>query len=306
MTLKRFLAGESVDMVFQSRPTVLPSLDLVAEELFYDSKKIGRLVLQAEASGSADEETLSITNFAVFTDVSALTGTGSWTQGKKLTGQHPGQTDFQFTFTTKNLGQTLTDLGYEGVIEDSTGTAQGHFTFQGIPWSPKLDTLTGSYSIDFRKGNFAQVDTGAGGLVLSFLSLQSLFKRLTLDFSDFKGGFAFDSFTGSSLITSGVLSSDNTKIVGTHGTILLSGNLNIVEGNIDSRVIVLPDINAANASLALAFVNPAVGIGSFIAQLLLRTPLSHLFKVEYAITGPWDNPLVTKISSEKAPKNRLE
>lgn len=304
-TLKRFLSGEAVDVAIQARPTVLPSLDLVAEELVYDDKKIGRLVLQAEASGTSDEETLRIRNFAIFSDVSALTGTGSWTQGKKLTGTHPGQTDFQLQFTTKNLGRTLTDLGFQDVIEDCEGTARAHLKFQGIPWSPKLDTLTGSYSVDFRKGNFAKVDTGAGGLVLSFLSLQSLFKRLTLDFSDFKGGFAFDSFAGSSLITDGVLSSDNTKIVGTHGTILLSGNLNIAQGNIDSRVIVLPEINAANASLALAFVNPAVGIGSFLAQLLLRAPLSHLFKVEYAVTGPWDDPLVTKISSDNTPKERI-
>ena len=305
-TLKRFLQGESVDVVIQPRPTVLPSLDLVAEEFFYDDKKIGRLVLQAEASGSADEETLRITNFAVFSDDSALTGTGAWTQGKKLSGQYPGQTNFNLTFTTKNLGRKLDELGNAGVIENATGTARGHFSFQGIPWAPKLDTLAGAYNFDFRKGTFAKVDTGTGGLVLSFLSLQSLFKRLTLDFSDFKSGFSFDSFTGSAEITNGVLSSDNTKIVGTHGTILLSGKFNVVEGTLDSRVIVLPEINAANASLALAFVNPAVGIGSFLAQLLLRTPLSHLFKVEYSITGTWDNPIVTKISSDNEQKTRKE
>ena len=102
---------------------------------------------------------------------------------------------------------------------------------------------------------------------------------------------------GSAIIADGVISTDNTKLVGTHGTILLSGNVNVAEGSVDSRAIVLPEINAGNASLALAFVNPAVGIGSFLAQLLLRTPLSHLFKVEYSIKGPWENPVITKVSS---------
>ena len=149
------------------------------------------------------------------------------------------------------------------------------------------------------------MDTGAGGLLLSFVSMQSLFKRLMLDFSDFKSGFSFDTLTGSSIVTNGVFSTDNTKIVGTHGTILLSGNINVPEGSVDSRAIVLPEINAGNASLALAFVNPAVGIGSFLAQLLLRTPLSHLFKVEYTIKGPWANPVITKVSSgtEEKPQN---
>ena len=183
------------------------------------------------------------------------------------------------------------------MIEDSTGTATGRVSFKGVPWSPQVDTISGTFTIDLRKGSFAKVDTGAGGLLLSFLSMQSLFKRLTLDFSDFKGGFAFDSFTASSDIKNGILSNDNTKIVGTHGTILLTGSMNLMEGNIDSRVIVLPEINAGNASLALAFVNPAVGIGSFLAQLLLRTPLSHLFKVEYTIKGPWSDPVITKAES---------
>lgn len=296
-TIRRFLEGEQVDVVLTPRPTILPSLDLVVDELSYADKKIGRMVLQAEASGTADEETLRITNFAVFSDVSALNGTGFWTQGKKLTQQHPGETQFTLKFSTKDLGQTLSDLGYPGVIENSTGTAEGHFKFDGIPWSPKLDTLAGTYAIDFRKGTIAKVDTGAGGLLLSFVSMQSLFKRLMLDFSDFKSGFSFDTFSGSSIVTNGVFSTDNTKIVGTHGTILLSGNVNVAEGSVDSRAIVLPEINAGNASLALAFVNPAVGIGSFLAQLLLRTPLSHLFKVEYSIKGPWENPVITKVSS---------
>lgn len=81
-TIRRFLEGEQVDVVLTPRPTILPSLDLVVDELSYADKKIGRMVLQAEASGTADEETLRITNFAVFSDVSALTGTGFWTQGK--------------------------------------------------------------------------------------------------------------------------------------------------------------------------------------------------------------------------------
>lgn len=294
-TLKRFLQGERVALVPEARPTVLPSLDLVAEDLRYDNRRIGKMVLQAQASGTAEEETLRITNFAVFSETSALTGKGSWTQGRRLVGEHSGSTDFGLSFSTRNLGQTLADLGYGGVIEDSTGTATGRVSFKGVPWSPQVDTISGTYTIDLRKGSFAKVDTGAGGLLLSFLSMQSLFKRLTLDFSDFKGGFAFDSLTASSDIKNGILSNDNTKIVGTHGTILLTGSMNLMEGNIDSRVIVLPEINAGNASLALAFVNPAVGIGSFLAQLLLRTPLSHLFKVEYTIKGPWSDPVITKV-----------
>lgn len=294
-TLRRVLEGETVDVVITPRPTVLPSLDLIVDDFVYDGRKIGRLLLQAEASGDADNETLHINNFAVLAKDSALTGTGSWSQGRKLTAEHPGQTQFKLDFSTRNLGGTLADLGFEDFVRDGSGQIKGEFKFDGIPWAPKIDTIAGSYSIDLRKGAFEKVDTGAGGLVLSLLSFQSLLKRLTLDFEDFRGSLAFDTLNGTSSVQNGVVSSENLKIAGTHGTVLVSGDLNLVEGNVDSRVVVLPDINAGNASLALAFVNPAVGIGSFIAQLLLRDPLSRLFKVEYAIKGPWDNPTVSKL-----------
>ena len=42
------------------------------------------------------------------------------------------------------------------MIENSTGTAEGHFKFDGIPWSPKLDTIAGNYAINFRKGTIAK------------------------------------------------------------------------------------------------------------------------------------------------------
>jgi uncharacterized protein YhdP len=42
-------------------------------------------------------------------------------------------------------------------------------------------------------------------------------------------------------------------------------------------------------------VNPVIGVGTFLAQLFLREPLSKAFTYEYKITGPWQDPVVTKI-----------
>ncbi len=43
------------------------------------------------------------------------------------------------------------------------------------------------------------------------------------------------------------------------------------------HILVLPDINATGASIALAIANPIAGIGSFLAQLIFKDPLSKLF-----------------------------
>jgi uncharacterized protein YhdP len=38
-------------------------------------------------------------------------------------------------------------------------------------------------------------------------------------------------------------------------------------------VVVVPEINAGTAALIATAINPAVGLGTFLAQFLLRQPL---------------------------------
>ena len=62
-----------------------------------------------------------------------------------------------------------------------------------------------------------------------------------------------------------------------------------------ARLSLIHIFNAAGASVALAVANPIVGIGSFLAQLIFKDPLSKLFSFEYQVTGTWSDPVVTKI-----------
>jgi len=45
-----------------------------------------------------------------------------------------------------------------------------------------------------------------------------------------------------------------------------------------------------------------IGVGTFLAQLLLRGPLAQAFTFEYTITGPWSDPAVNKVD-RKAEKS---
>ena len=62
----------------------------------------------------------------------------------------------------------------------------------------------------------------------------------------------------------------------------------------------LPEIDATSASVLYAFlVNPAIGAGTFLAQWLLRHPLSKIFSYEYDITGSWGEPQVKRHERSK-------
>ncbi|TXC67040.1 hypothetical protein FSC37_18640 [Piscinibacter aquaticus] len=68
----------------------------------------------------------------------------------------------------------------------------------------------------------------------------------------------------------------------------------------DLRVVVVPEINAGTASLAYAAINPAVGLGTFLAQMFLRRPLTEAGTREFHVSGPWSDPKVERIERKVA------
>lgn len=273
----------------------LPSLNGSIASFQYEDMHFGSVKLDATAATENRTEKLNINRLEVSSPAAKLTAYGSWSHSPTAGSNHEGQTRLSATLDLNDTGDLLTQLGFPGVIQDAQGSAKANLTYSGSPWSPQMNTLAGDMSVSLRRGSFEQIDVGPGGALLSLISFQSLLKRLTLDFTDLtQKGLSFDSFEGSSTITGGLSSTDNTRIVTQHGTMLLSGLTDFDKRTLNTHVTVLPNINAGNASLAVAFLNPAVGIGTFLAQLLLREPLSQLFKLEYDITGPWENPTIKK------------
>ena len=55
---------------------------------------------------------------------------------------------------------------------------------------------------------------------------------------------------------------------GVQAAVLMEGQADLERETQDLRVLVVPEINAATASLAYAVINPAIGLGTFLAQLV--------------------------------------
>lgn len=67
--------------------------------------------------------------------------------------------------------------------------------------------MSGELALDFKDGRFAKVDPGVVKL-LGALSLQSLPRRIRLDFTDvFSDGFAFDTLKGEAQARNGLFTS---------------------------------------------------------------------------------------------------
>src|SRR5690606_30355370 len=216
-------------------------------------------------------------------------------QGKWTSANHKHRTSLEYILKINDAGQLLSRLGWKGILQRGQGTLTGHLHWDDLPFALHKASLGGDIKLELADGQFIKVEPGAAKL-LGVLSLQSLPRRLTLDFRDiFSEGLAFDTMAGTADIVQGVMSTENFKMRSVNVAVLMDGKVDVNKEMQDLRVVVIPEINAGGASVVYGLVaNPVVGLGSFLAQLFLRDPLRPAFTVEYEITGPWDDPAVHK------------
>ena len=83
--------------------------------------------------------------------------------------------------------------------------------------------------------------------------------------------------------------------------VLIDGTVDIAKETQNLHVVVMPEINVGAASVVYGLaVNPVIGLGTFLAQLFLRDPLTEAFTMEYQIAGPWKDPDITKVDRRTA------
>ena len=151
-----------------------------------------------------------------------------------------------------------------------------------------------------------RADPGLAKL-LSVLSLQSLPRRLSLDFRDvFSQGFAFDFVRGDVTLSEGIASTNNLQMKGVNAAVLMEGSANVAHETQNLHVVVVPEINAMSASLVATAINPVIGLGSFIAQALLRGPAIAAATRSFDVSGTWDNPVVTPVTEAPSPTKKEE
>jgi len=206
----------------------------------------------------------------------------------------------EFKLAVADSGALLDRLGTAKAIRGGKGELSGQVSWNGSPFAIDYPSLGGQINVAIESGQFLKAEPGAARL-LSVLSLQSLPRRLAFDFRDlFEQGFAFDSVTGDVAIAEGVARTNNLRMRGSAAVVLMEGSADIGREIEDLRVVVVPEINAGTASLAYAIINPAVGIGTFLAQYFLRKPLIEAGTREFHVSGPWDDPKVERVERKRA------
>ena len=221
------------------------------------------------------------------TPEATLAASGQWSAAR-------GQgSRFELTLDVRDGGALLTRFDMPGTLARSSGSISGKLHWDGAPWQPHFPSLGGQLTLQFGEGQFLKADPGIAKL-LGVLSLQSLPRRLSLDFRDiFSTGFAFDAITGDVNLVAGSAITHNLHMRGPQALVAMEGSASLVHETQDLRVLIVPNLDAGAAALAASILNPVVGISAFLAQLVLQKPLAHATTRQFAIEGTWKEPRVT-------------
>ena len=296
-------AGEAVDDDLQTLTSIAqarrwPSVDLVVDDFRRGPQQFGRLTL--DAAPAPREASWQIRSVLIENPDAVLRGSGRWEA--LAAGPAPSQTSLDLNLDIKSSEGLLARLGHPGLLRATPGQIKGQLNWPGAPTDFRVSQLGGQLFLDLKQGQFLKAEPGLSKLV-SVVNLQSLPKRITLDFRDiFSAGFAYERVRGDLRFSSGEAMTDNLRIVGIQASVFIEGTASIVDETQQIRVLVLPELNVGLASLGYALINPAIGLGSFLAQYVLRDPLRKVLAYEYRLTGPWMDPIVTEMPRRSAPE----
>ncbi len=312
--LSRLSLGQStaadVENILDGQPSSIPALDIVVDDLELRGRKLGRIEVDAvnRASDGGPRE-WRLNKFNIVLPEAVMTATGNWVAinaqvgGAGPRGQRPAverrRTVMNFKLDILDSGLLLQRFGMADVVRRGKGKMEGQVAWAGSPLSLDYPSMSGLFNVNIESGQFLKADPGLAKL-LGVLSLQSLPRRLTLDFRDvFSEGFAFDFVRGDIAISQGLASTNNLQMKGVSAAVLMEGSADIAKETQDLKVVVIPEINAGTASLIATVINPAIGLGTFLAQYFLRRPLMQAATQEFRIEGGWADPKITKV--EKKP-----
>jgi uncharacterized protein YhdP len=294
-------ADQTVESLLEDSPLSIPALDIVVEDLELRGKKLGRVEIEAvntEASlprNTAGRE-WRLNKLNITLPEASFKASGKWVTSKDGTQQ--ASTEMNFRLDISNAGDLLTRLGTKDALRGGAGKLEGQVNWQGSPMTLHYPSLGGRFNVNIGRGQFLQAEPGVAKL-LGVLSLQALPRRLLFDFRDvFSAGFAFDTVRGDVLIQQGIASTRNLQMKGVNAVVQMDGSSDIEHETQNLRVLILPEVDAGTASLLAGIaLNPAIGLSTFLAQLILKQPLSRVNTQEFLIDGTWSEPKVTKVTA---------
>ncbi len=256
--------------------------------------------------GAVDLQTLPTENGLsvekiIFTKPGLLiSGKGNWSNESNVE-----KSTFDIDLQADEMEIMLDTFDYKQTpVKKGETTLALQVSWPGSPMDYALEKLSGTLDMQISKGQLLDVNPSAGRL-FGLFSLQTLSRRLTLDFSDIFGkGLAFDAIEGSFDIDNGNAYTNDLTMRGPSANVAISGRTGLSEQDYDQVVTVTPQFsdNLPVAGVLLGPVGIGLGAVFYLAGQMfdsVHDSIDKLLQFQYTITGSWHQPVIEKIKAQK-------
>ncbi|MDM7859128.1 YhdP family protein [Alteromonas sp. ASW11-36] len=206
-------------------------------------------------------------------------------------------TRFTGTVTSDDFGRLLQSAQIESGIKDSEANFEFELAWQGQPWTASLDKLEGEVDWELTDGYITEL-SDKGSRIFTLFSLNSLVRKLSLDFRDvFAQGFFYDDIKGSIQIAQGKAYTGDTVVDGGAGEITIDGYTDLVNNELNYHVSFTPNVTGNLPILVYFMANPPTALAALALDQML-TSAKVISNVNYAVTGTLDEPIVQEIGRD--------
>ncbi|ASM48680.1 hypothetical protein PESP_a0427 [Pseudoalteromonas espejiana DSM 9414] len=240
---------------------------------------------KVSASLVGEGDRLSISELVVDKGDHILRTQGQWQNGlTQLNGE----------LKSDDIGALFNEFDITTAIKDSKADINYNLAWQAAPYDFDVPSLSGEVKWDLGEGHIAEISDG-GARVFSLLSLDSLVRKLKLDFRDvFSKGFFYNNLQGSMQLEKGIAYTKDTKMDGVPADLAIKGYANLNTLEIDYDLAVAPQVTSSIPVIVAWMVNPVTGLAALALDKVIHSA-RVISEINFKVTGKMNDPVVQEL-----------
>ncbi|WP_087016697.1 YhdP family protein [Thaumasiovibrio subtropicus] len=267
----------------------MPDIDLYIGSSWLQGYRLG----EVSARLRRENRTLLLQQLEIHSGETYLSLDGHWT----LRGNR-SESQLVFEVEGQNSSDLMGRFSTSGGLENASFNTYVAVEWQGAPWQLHRESMNGEIRTRMGKGIIAQV--GGAGRLLGLFSLESILRKMQLDFSGvFDDGLPFNYLTGSGQLENGILTTDDIEMETLAGDLRISGTADLTREWVDAQVRFSPDFTSGLPTLTAFAVAPQSALLVFAVSTILSPVVDVFTQINYQIEGPIDEPMVIERSRSR-------
>jgi uncharacterized protein (TIGR02099 family) len=261
--------------------TKLPAIEFECADCKMSNYQLDKVT----ASLVGDGQRLTISELLVDKGDHIIRAKGQWQNG---------MSQFQGELKSDNIGALFDEFDITTTIKDSNAEISYQLAWQAAPYKLDVASLAGNVKWELGEGHLAEISDG-GARVFSLLSLDSLVRKLKLDFRDvFSKGFFYNSMQGSLQLEKGIAYTKDTKMDGVPADLTIKGYANLNTLDIDYDLAVAPQVTSSIPVIVAWMVNPVTGLAALAIDKVIHSA-RVISEINFKVTGKMNDPKVHEL-----------